>query len=304
MIFTRAQRAHITVCICTYQRSRLLKHLLDALLHQDTDGLFDYSIVVTDNDASRSAQQVVDSYKRHALIPIVYCVEPQQNIALARNRALGQANGDFIALIDDDEIPERNWLWSLYNACIRFPAAGVLGPVRPFFEQKPPAWIIDGRFFERPRHPTGYKIRSADARTGNVLLKREILVGVDPVFRPQFSSGGEDVDFFERMSERGLLFVWCDEAVVHERISPARCRLSYLLRSALLRGNNRKKLKKNQPRLLVTSLVAIPIYLVLLPFSALVSWAGFIRFLVKVCDHSGRVLAFWGLNPIHQKKIT
>jgi len=304
MILERAHRAHISVCVCTYKRTRLLKCLLDALLHQDTDGLFDYSIIVADNDAGQSAQQVVVSYQRHASIPVVYCVEPEQNIALARNRAIEQANGDFIALIDDDEIPERNWLWSLYNACIRFRCAGVLGPVKPLFEKKPPSWIIAGHFFERPRHTTGYKIGSADARTGNVLFKREILVGVDPVFRPQFSSGGEDVDFFERMHEGSSFFVWCDEAVVHERIPPARCRLSYLLRSALLRGNIRKKLKKNQARLLLTSLVAIPMYLFLLPYWALVSRVGFIKVLVKVCDHVGRVLAFLGLNPIHRRRIT
>ena len=40
----------ISVCICTYRRAELLRRLLKALLHQDTGGLFEHSVVVVDND--------------------------------------------------------------------------------------------------------------------------------------------------------------------------------------------------------------------------------------------------------------
>jgi hypothetical protein len=50
---------HISVCICTYQRPNLLADLLGALEHQETAGLFRFSIVVVDNDHNRSAEPVL-----------------------------------------------------------------------------------------------------------------------------------------------------------------------------------------------------------------------------------------------------
>jgi len=281
-----------------------LGRLLETLQQQNTGGMFSYSLIITDNDASQSAKPVVDAFSALSSIPAIYCVEPEQNIALARNKAIAQSSGDFIAFIDDDEIPENSWLIELLRTCLSHHAAGVLGPVKPFFEHKPASWIIDGHFFERPRHKTGFKIGASDARTGNVLLRREILDGLKDVFRPQFSSGGEDVDFFKRMAEKKLLFVWCDEAVVHELVPPERCKYSYLLRAALLRGNNNNKSKNNKILLLLKSVIAIPSYLILLPFLAISSRSGFIKFSIKLFDHTGRILAFLGLNPVHTRYVT
>ena len=41
---------HISVCICTFRRPSLLRKLLDRLEHQNSNGQFSFSIVVTDND--------------------------------------------------------------------------------------------------------------------------------------------------------------------------------------------------------------------------------------------------------------
>ena len=94
---------HITVCICTFKRAAMLAHLLNELENQRTENLFTYSIVVIDNDADESAREAVDSFKRKSTIPVKYYVEPEQNIALARNRAVQNSNGNFLAFIDDDE---------------------------------------------------------------------------------------------------------------------------------------------------------------------------------------------------------
>jgi len=98
---------HISVCICTYKRPHFLKRLLEELACQDTSGLFTYSIVVADNDHLQSAKAVVGDFAAASSIPITYCVEPRQNIALAQNKAIENANGGFVAFIDDDEFPTK-----------------------------------------------------------------------------------------------------------------------------------------------------------------------------------------------------
>src|SRR5689334_633585 len=143
---------HIAVCICTFKRGELLEQLLTKLGSQETGGLFSFSIVVADNDASRSAEAVVSKLAAASPVPIKYCVEPRQNIALARNQVVANADGDYIAFIDDDEWPLTDWLIRLFQTTEKLNVAGTLGPVNPNFECPPPAWMIRGRFYERPSH--------------------------------------------------------------------------------------------------------------------------------------------------------
>ena len=165
---------------------------------------------------------------------MTYCVETQQNIALARNKVIANAQGEFIAFIDDDELPADDWLLRLFETLLRYDVAGVLGPVKPRFERTPANSIIKGRFFERPSYTTGHKLRWSDTRSGNVLFRKAILDSGEPPFRAQFETMAEDLDFFRRMMARGCAFIWCNEAVVYEVIPASRCNRTYLLKRALL----------------------------------------------------------------------
>ncbi len=294
---------HITVCICTFKRPALLKRLLDELAGQETGGLFTYSIVVADNDREESARAVVEACATSSPIRAVYCVEPEQNIARARNKTLENATGDYIAFIDDDEFPSRDWLANLLKTCVGRGADGVLGPVKPHFEEPPPKWATRGGFFERPMHETGHRIDLKEARTGNVLFDRRILEGMKEVFRPQFGTGGEDVDFFSRMMKEGRIFVWCNEAPVFESVPSSRCRRGYLLRRALLRGRNSLKNPVGRFGNITKSLVAVPLYALILPWLLLAGQHVFLKYLIKFSDHAGRLLALAGLNPVRERDM-
>ena len=66
------QVKHITVCICTYKRPVLLKKLLSKLEQQETAGLFEYSVVVVDNDVAESARQTVESFAEQSKLCLLY----------------------------------------------------------------------------------------------------------------------------------------------------------------------------------------------------------------------------------------
>jgi glycosyltransferase involved in cell wall biosynthesis len=297
---TRGQK-QVSVCICTFQRPELLRKLLERLEHQLTDGAFAYSIVVTDNDGSRSAEPVVAEFAAVSGIPVKYSCEPRQNIALARNEAVSHARGDYVALIDDDEIPQDDWLATMLEACERFEAAGVLGPVRPQFEETPPRWIVDGRFWDRPEHPTGWIMHWKDCRTGNVLFRRRILDGLDEVFNPVFGKGGEDNDFFRRMMSAGHVFRWCNEGVVYETVPMERCTRTYMFKRAMMRGRTSVTLPIGRAGLVARSIVAVPVYLAMLPFTLLWGQHVFMKYSIKLCDHAGRLLTLVSLNPVSER---
>jgi succinoglycan biosynthesis protein ExoM len=294
---------HITVCICTFRRPLLLKKLLDALAGQQTGGKFSYSVVVADNDAQESARQLVAEFAAVSPIRVVYCVEPEQNIALTRNQALGHAMGEFIAFIDDDEYPEKEWLLLLFTVCVQRDVAGVLGPVRPYFDKEPPSWVRKGDFFDRPEHETGFVMHWEECRTGNLLFRSCILKGPEPPFKQEFGTGGEDKDFFMRMTQAGCVFIWCNEAVTYELVPPSRCEKSYLLGRALLRGRNILKHPVGRNRIIAKSLAAVPLYALALPFMFLAGQARFMKYAIKFCDHAGRLLALVGLNQMSERKM-
>ena len=294
---------HISVCVCTFKRPDLLRRLLNKLDEQQTKGLFSYSVVVADNDALQSARQVVRDFSAVSSIQTIYCVEPEQNIALARNKALENATGDFIAYIDDDEVPENDWLYNLFKTCNAYGVDGVLGPVKPSFECVPPPWVIKGRFFERPAYDTGYKLACSETRTGNVLLKRSILNENKNWFRAKFGTGSEDVDFFRRMMETGKVFVWCNDAAVYESIPLQRCKRSYLLKMALLRGGNSLKHQGGRFRSIIKSFIAVPVYGCALPFLFIAGDHHFMKYLIKFCDHAGKLLSLIGINPVETRNF-
>jgi glycosyltransferase involved in cell wall biosynthesis len=292
----------ITVCVCTFKRGEMLEHLLRTLERQRTDGQFTYDVVIADNDAARSAEPVVRAFAASSSLKVTYCSEPVANIARARNAALARATGDFVAFIDDDEFPTEGWLHSLFRTRETHGADGVLGPVLPHFQHEPPAWLTKGKFFDRPRYPTGRPIAWFEARSGNVLFVREILRQLDPPFRPQFATAGEDLDFFRRAIDKGFRFVWCDEAEVFEFVPASRCTRRYLLRRAILRGSNFPKHPTDRAKNALKSVVALPCYTVALPVLAIVGHHVFIAYLIKVLDHASRLLAFAGLPLLKERE--
>ena len=295
--------SHICVCICTFKRPDLLENLLKELASQDTAGEFVYSIVVVDNDGLRSAESHVLKFAAASEIPVRYCVEPRQNIALARNRAIENANGDFIAFIDDDEFPAKNWLLSSFQACEKYQVDGVVGPVKRHFDEKPPKWVVDGNFYERPTYATGLVIDWSQGRTNNVLLRRQAIFSGEQPFRPEFRSG-EDQDFFRRAIARGHAFVWCNEAQVFEVVPPIRWKRTFMLRRALLQGSVSVLHPTFGVREVGKSLVAVPLYCAALPFALVVSHHKFMTLLIRLCDHLGKLLAVIKINPIKEPYVT
>ena len=295
--------AHICVCVCTYKRPVLLQRLLREIAQQQTGGLFTLSVAIADNDESRSAESVVVAAREELGLEIKYCIEPRQNIALARNMVVENALGDYLAFIDDDEFPGPDWLLTLFNACIEYKVDGVLGPVKPHFEDNAPKWVVDGRFYDRPSYPTGYVIDGSKGRTGNVLLRRSIFAGGEPPFRPEFRTG-EDQDFFRRMIEKGHVFIWCHEAMAWEVVPPSRWSRKFIIKRALLRGAVSLRHPTCGAVCIFKSFVALPCYALILPLQLLRGQGRFMKDTDRFFHHLGRILALFHIDCVSEAYVT
>ncbi len=283
---------HVTVCICTCKRPALLSRLLESLSRLEMTNGLTYSVLVVDNDPLGTARDVVKAFGAVSLT-VQYFHEPEQNIARARNRAIENATGDLIAFIDDDEEPSADWLIRLVRAVHALGADGALGPVVPRYLTEPPAWLRSGRLFGRPELPTGTWLNWRQTRAGNVLLRRESVIAPESRFDERYKQVGEDVDFFRRLIANGRRFVWCAEAAVSELVPEERCRRGYFLKRALERGS--APYNQSGPAIL-TSVIAVPLYALSLPVLLFFGQETFMMYLIKECDHLGRLLAFLQLR--------
>lgn len=294
---------HITVCICTFRRLRLLERLLGELRQQKTDGLFTFSIVVVDNDASRSAEAIVSRFAAVSEVQVTYVVEARQGISFARNLAVSRATGQYLAFIDDDEFPIDTWLLNLFATCQEYKVDGVLGPVKRHFDDAPPDWLLKSYFYSRVVYPTGTVLDKEEGRTGNVLLKRRLFEGQAQPFRPDLRVG-EDREFFRRMVNSGNQFVWSADAVAFEVVPPVRWKRTFLLKRAFFRGAHVPLHPTFGWKHVVRSMVAVPVYSLTLPVALLLGQHRFMAVLVKLCDHLGLLLALVGLLRVHEAYIT
>lgn len=206
--------------------------MLDALLARLAEQRMPpFEIVVVDNDPDHSALPVLQAWAGR--LPARFWHLPEPNIALARNLAVAQARGDWLAFIDDDETPGPEWLELLVRCQSATSADGVMAPVLPTYTDATPLWMREAGLFDRRRLSTGTRVFTEDSRTGNVLLRTDMVRSLAGPFDPEFGrSGGEDTLFFSLLHRAGYVFVWCDEAVVTEEVPADRASVGWVLRRA------------------------------------------------------------------------
>jgi succinoglycan biosynthesis protein ExoM len=300
---------HVSICICTFHRNRMLERLLRSLKCQETGGNFDYSVVIIDNDKQGAAKGTVDRLRSELNLPIEYDIELERTIPTARNRALSLARGNYIAIIDDDEFVPRNWLASLYYAINEYGVTGGLGPVFPFFESKPPRWLVQGRFCERPVIRTGVLLNWTQTRTGNVLLRREVFDKHNLRFDPEWKTSGSDRAFFKEAIEKGFRFISVLGAPAHETVPPERWKKGYYFKRALVQGFNTYKYQDAALPLLARFGISLKLaalsggYFFALPFATCLGSYMSVKCLERGGHHFSRLLAMFGIELIKKRNF-
>jgi GT2 family glycosyltransferase len=250
----------VAICVASYRRPERLHALLGALGAQRMEDLAgerpEVVVVVADNDAEHSARPVCEDARRWLSLPLRYVTEPRRGIPFARNATLRLAgDADWIAFIDDDEIPEPDWLATLLRVQRETGADVVTGPVLPRFEAPPAAWILEGRFLSAPRRPTGTPM--ARAYTGNTLLRARALDAEFVHFDERLEIG-EDAELFTRLASRGARIVWADEAVAWESVPAERANARWLLRRSVRHGAARTRIARLRDGALRAGAQAVP----------------------------------------------
>ncbi|MGC9504681.1 hormogonium polysaccharide biosynthesis glycosyltransferase HpsE [Baaleninema sp.] len=130
---------HFTVAICTYNGESRLPSVLDRLCDcaAETPDSLTWEILVIDNASTDNTPQIIDRY-RHKL-PLRRICEPQRGLAFARHRAIVEAKGEFVGFLDDDNLPEADWVTQAIAFGRENPTIGAYGSrILPEYAATPP----------------------------------------------------------------------------------------------------------------------------------------------------------------------
>ncbi|WP_202334523.1 glycosyltransferase family 2 protein [Mesorhizobium sp. L-8-3] len=234
------EAVEVAVTVPTFRRPDQVLTTLASIRNQKTARRF--AIVLIENDAEglAGARAATPLFERGDL-PGLLIVAHQRGNCSAYNAGWRTALAEFprfryIAVIDDDEIADHDWLEQLCGAAERLDAAIVGGPQIPVFPDAASEKWATHPVFAPPYRQSGPV--KALYSSGNLLVSRDVLTRMEQPFldlRFNFMGGG-DSDFLSRAAEAGFRLAWCDEAKLRETIPARRLEADWVQARGLRNG--------------------------------------------------------------------
>lgn len=230
----------VAVCVITCFRPDGLQRLLEGLVAQKfvKNAPPDLHLAIVDNDAAGSARLICEEFKAKYNLKLEYDIEEQRGIPFARNHCVDMVKDkvDFIAIIDDDEVPAHDWLDELIAAQREFNADILTGPVKSYFMEQTEEWLFS--FFGSGNLPNGKNLKNkfGYVYTSNLYARAELFQHIR--FEEQFrSNGSDDTHLFMQVYDQGYKAVWADKALVTEWVPGSRTNFKWLWQRAYSQGN-------------------------------------------------------------------
>jgi glycosyltransferase involved in cell wall biosynthesis len=249
---------HITVAICTWNRSALLDQTLAGLRAVRVPPGANWEVLVVNNNCTDDTDAVLD---RHAVaLPLRRAFEPAAGVANARNRALDHARGEWIVWTDDDVLVDPDWLGGFSRTAARFPdAAAVAGRVVPWFPAEPDPDLL-AAFPALRMGFCGMDYGPAERELGpdvdqvytvNLAVHRGRTAGLrfDPAYGRwrDKQTGGEDIEFIRAVRAAGGRVVWSPDMLVRHYVAPWRMTVDFFRRYAADAGEQHVRLQGVPP---------------------------------------------------------
>ncbi len=203
-------RGMVSVIIPNYNHASYIADAIQSVLNQDYQN---YEIIVVDDGSTDNSRQVVSGFGER----VRYIYQENQGLSAARNTGIATARGEYIALLDADDMYEPGFLSTLVPMLQADPeAAGIYCGYRFVDHLNHPLPQIEAR-----KIPQGQLYR--------VLLDGNFLVPESMLVRSQcYQNTGlfdenltacEDWDMWLRMSARNK-FIGTEKVLTRHRILP------------------------------------------------------------------------------------
>lgn len=202
-----------SIVIPNWNGEKLLKKNLPTVLKTGAD-----EVIVVDDGSTDGSKRYINELTKLRINELkIRAVFNKKNLGFATsvNRGVKAARGDIVVLLNNDVVPEKNFLEPLKED-FRDPKVFAVSLGEPQWSWAKGKWV--GGFIE---HEPGEKTKiphvSFWASGGSGAFRKDIwekLGGLDNLYRPFY---WEDVDLSYRAWKRGYKIIWDPRAVVYHK---------------------------------------------------------------------------------------
>jgi hypothetical protein len=224
----------LDVIIATYNRKEMLQTAIRSVLDLQPPLGMTVRVIVADNNSADGTRDLVKSLSCVLDKRLHYLFEPRQGKSYALNSAIAAAEGDLVAIIDDDEEVQPDWLNRVFDLFQNPTVQYAGGRTLPKSITLLPGWVPTSEFravigwAEGPSETCLYTANDPKVflMGGNAVFRREFLQAMGPTpYNVKFGRKGgglltADDDMYERVLATGAMGVYDPTLIVHHAVQP------------------------------------------------------------------------------------
>jgi GT2 family glycosyltransferase len=212
----------VSVIVVNWNGKKFIAECLDGLRKQTYK---DHSIVLVDNGSNDGSLELV-----HRKYPEVKTIPLAENLgfAVANNRAIQSIGTQYVALLNNDAVPQPGWLENLLKALEMNPAAGMAASKMLLYDRPDTidragdiyttaaTALLNGR--GQPSNNFNNPAWVFGACAGAAVYRKRLLDDIG-LFDEDFFLLYEDVDLSFRAQLRGYRCIYVPDAIVYHKAS-------------------------------------------------------------------------------------
>jgi glucosyl-dolichyl phosphate glucuronosyltransferase len=184
----------LSVVICTYNRSELLRSALGSLSSQTADK-DRFEVIVVDNNSTDETKLVALDYCSQQP-NWRYLFQSKQGLSPARNMGCGAAQGDYVGYLDDDLTASKEWIATALEIIATHNPHIFGGPSYPYYLSPKPHWFLDA-YGSMDYGLKARQLTRSEFLSGKNIVFRRTLIYALGGFDPQLGMSGSQLGFGE-----------------------------------------------------------------------------------------------------------
>jgi glucosyl-dolichyl phosphate glucuronosyltransferase len=243
----------ISILIPTHNRESLLEKTLNSLSQINVPLNLDVEVIVTANACKDRTLYLLAEYQKTFPFQLKFFNELEPGANIARNRCLQEAQGEILAIVDDDVQFDKDWLVGLVEAFESDSIDIVGGRVLLWWEAvNPPQWLTP----QLQILLSAYDLGDSDLAVSlpgpigaNLAFRRSVYESLGSMStsiqnKHNKINRGDEIEYLTRADKAGFKALYASKALVYHWVPPNKLRPEFFKTSGLGFGSSRVYMKE------------------------------------------------------------